>query len=156
MKPWQKLTIIGIAIAGLAGTLLFYYATKKTATAADSQPIVSYTAPSFISAFEKNTDSLHTAYMLKNVGVEGTIKSIDNKGLSIILDGTNEAEIICTFDSIPFSDIPSTIQPGNSLSLKGIYYGHNGFDAAPADPNDLLAAIQTKSIKLRTCAINKP
>lgn len=156
MKPWQTFTIIGIALAGLAATLLYFYATKKTATAADSQPIVSYTAASLMTAFEKHTDSLNTAYMLKNVGVEGTIKSVDKKGLSIILDGTNEAEIICTFDSIPFSELPQTIQPGSNLSLKGIYYGNDGFDAAPADPNDLLASIQTKTIKLRTCAIHKP
>ncbi|MFM7709360.1 MAG: hypothetical protein ACKO5C_00450 [Ferruginibacter sp.] len=156
MKRWIKFVLIGIAVTGLILSIGYFYAFRKPATAEDSEPVKVYAATELIALFQQNTDSLHNACMMKNIGVNGTLKSINKPLFSLTIDGDNEAEIICTFDSIPFTKLPDTLKPGNTISVKGIYYGHEGFNAAPADPNDLLAAIQTKTIRLRTCAINKP
>ncbi len=156
MKRWIKFVLMGVAVTGLFLAIAYKYAFKKPPTAEDSEPVYAFTATELIAVFQQNTDSLHQACLMKNIGVNGTLKSINKPLFSLTIDGANEAEIICTFDSIPFSKLPDTLKPGNTVSVKGIYYGNEGFNTAPADPTDLLAAVQTKTIRLRTCAINKP
>jgi hypothetical protein len=42
--------------------------------------------------------------------------------------------------------------PGKSASIKGIYFGHEGFDGS-GDGMDLIPS--EKNIKLKTCAVNE-
>jgi hypothetical protein len=152
MKKWKKVTLIFLAIGLIAGAIVFYVATKKPKTAADSKPIKEMLATDLINELSNNQHATDSAYMFKNIAVKGKVKEIN--GTNIIIEAGESAFVNCSFDSTAFEVIKNTIKSGAEVNIKGIYYGCSGFDPKSDDDLDLMP-IQ-KEAKLKTCGINSP
>ena len=154
MKKWKKIMLsivfVGIASAGI----ILYFATKKPATAEDSEPTAAFSAVDFISNLDSGYQTVSARYMDKNISIEGNIKEVNLAQSSIVMDAGNEAIITCTFDSTLFSSYKNRFAEGKSAKIKGIYFGCDGFEKSDADDMmDLLH--QQKIAMLKTCAIHE-
>ncbi len=152
MKKWKKVLLILFVIGLVAGAIVFYVATKKPATAADSKPIKEMLASDLINELSTNKQLTDSAYMFKNIAVKGKVKEIN--GTNIIIEAGESAFVNCSFDSTAFEEIKSTIKSGAEVNVKGIYYGCSGFDPKSDDDLDLIPV--EKDANLRTCGINSP
>jgi len=149
----RKTILFTVLIAALVtGAVVFYVATKKPPTAADSKPIKKISATALINELSNNNLFVDSTYMFKNICVSGKIKEIS--GTNLIIDAGEFALVNCSFDSTSFESIKNTINLGEEATVKGIYFGCSGFDAKAADDLDLIPI--EKEAKLRTCALINP
>ncbi len=155
MKKWKKIILVVFVLGLITAGVVLYIAFKKPPTAADTKPVKEMVASAWISEFEKDAKLSDSVYNAKNIGVSGKIKQINDADYALIIEAGSSSEIICTFDSLAFATSKSNFKEGAEANIKGIYCGNEGFDAAPAEEDDLLADVSGKSIKLKTCAINK-
>ncbi|MBU3714095.1 MAG: hypothetical protein FGM46_04020 [Ferruginibacter sp.] len=152
--------ILTIVVGGGFG---YYYAFKrKPATAQDSKPDITVKAEELLKDFENNYKDADKKYLGadkkgENIGVNGKIKELTPENSSLIIDGGNSFEIICTFDENYFKTNSNKFEIGKEISIKGIYTGCEGFEEKKPDEEMSLieeANPNEKSIKLKTCAIN--
>jgi hypothetical protein len=158
MKKWKKIALIVLIVGILAAVGLVYWAKLPPPTASDSKPVVVYPAAELVKKISENRSSFDSAYMKKNIGVDGKIKSIDKSKFNLILEGNESAEIICTFDSSLFVKTLVNMEAGKEIRIKGIYSGNQGFEKSEQSGEiDLLDEVlqNNKTINLRTCAINQ-
>ena len=147
----RKTILITIFIAALfTGAVVFYVATKKPPTAADSKPVKEMLATDLINDLSNNQHATDSAYMYKNIAVKGKVKEID--GTNIILEAGESSFVNCSFDSADFASVKRSLHPGEQANIKGIYNGCSGFESKNDDEFDLLPA--EKIANLKTCAIN--
>lgn len=156
MKKWKKIILALVVIGVIAAGVILYIAFKKPLTAEDTKPVKEMLATAWILEFEKNTKESDSVYNAKNIGVNGKIKQVNEADYALIIEAGTSADITCTFDSSTFAKSKDQFKEGMETSIKGIYCGNEGFESAETSGEvDLLAEMTGKSIKLKTCAINK-
>jgi hypothetical protein len=154
MKKWKKILWAIVAIGLVSAAVILYFATKKPATAEDSEPIAQFSTTAFIQQLSENNASVSAKFMDKNIAVSGSIKEVNPSQCSLVLDAGNDAIVTCTFDSAVFAKYASTFTQGKTTQIKGIYFGCDGFEKSDSDDMmDLLP--QQKSAMMKTCAIHK-
>ena len=156
MKNWKKIFLVVFVLGIITAGVVLYIAFKKPATAADTKPVKEMAASAWISEFEKNVKLSDSVYNAQNIGVSGKIKQVNDADYALIIEAGSSSEIICTFDSLAFTTSKANFKEGAETNVKGIYCGNEGFDnAVSSGEEDLLADMTGKSIKLKTCAVNK-
>ena len=154
MKKWKKIAWSIFAIGVVSAAVILYFATKKPATAEDSEPVAKFSTTEFIEKLNANQATVSATYMDKNIAVSGNVIEVNKDQCSLVLDAGNNAIITCTFDSIVFAKHAATFEKGKPTSIKGIYFGCDGFEKSDStDMMDLLP--QQKSAMLKTCSVNK-
>lgn len=154
MKKWKKILLSLFFIGILSAGIILYLATKKPATAEDSEPIAHFYAENFISKLDSNHQIISSRFMDKNISIEGTVKEVNNAQYSLVIDGGADAIITCTFDSTIFSENSTQFVSGKSTRVKGIYFGCDGFEKP--ESTDLMNLLpQQKTAMLKTCAVDK-
>jgi len=151
MKKWKKILLTILVIGLIAGVCIFFYATKKPATAADSKPVKEMTAFELFNSLDSNFHLTDSAYMDQNIAIKGIIKEIDSANKHIFIEGGEAKLINCSFDSTEFTKLNTAMKVGNNINIKGIYSGCEGYNNAD-DGMDLIPS--DKIAQLKTCSPN--
>jgi hypothetical protein len=153
MKKWKKVLLILFVLGLITGGYVFYIATKKPPTAADSKPIKEMVAVGLFKELDSAYKQVDSCYKDKNIGVSGTIKEIDSASMHIFIDAGEACSINCSFNSTEFSKIKASLKVGNAIKIKGIYSGCDGCDKSASDDGmDMLSS--DKIAQLKTCSLN--
>jgi len=160
MKKWVKILLVLVLIGAIAGGVIYYYATKGTASAKDAKPVASFTSASLFKTITENPKGFIEKYTLpkddlqKIISVKGVISKIttqDPKSSSIEIN-TADMNIIFSWDESRISEL-NGLKEGAEIDIKGIVASINGFDnAASADPMDLESQ---KEAKFKKCCLNQ-
>jgi hypothetical protein len=152
MKKWKKIILYLFVLGIVSAVVVFYIATKRPPTAADSKPFKELEATALINELDTSAGRCSVNYMDKNIAVSGIIKSIDTSTANVIIDAGSSCYINCSFDSTCFKNCMNTLAVGKKASIKGIYFGCEGFEKKSEDEFDMLGS--EKNAKLKACAIN--
>ncbi len=151
MKKWKKI-LLTLFVIGLVTTIVvFYIITKKPPTAADSAPVKEMTATELFSALDSNFRFSDSIFNNQNIAVKGIVKEIDSTNKHIFIEAGEAKLINCSFDSLEFVKIKTSIKLGGDVNIKGIYTGCDGYDNAD-DGMDLIPS--DKIAQLKTCSQN--
>ena len=153
MKKWKKILLILFVVGLITGGYVFYIATKKPETAADSKPVKEMVAADLFKELDSAYKKVDSSYINKNIGVTGSVKEIDIVSMHVFIDAGDAASINCSFDSTEFAKIKSSLKVGNAIKIKGIYSGCDGCDKSASDDGlDMLSV--DKIVQLKTCSLN--
>ena len=140
-----------VAATVLIALAVYPFAKRPPQTAADSKPVKEMSALELMETLNKDYKSTDSLFNEKNIAVEGKI--IEVKETTVFLDAGERSTINCSFDSTTFEAHKKLFTIGNTVNIKGIYSGSDGFDA-PSDSDDLLADVTGKNVILKTCALH--
>jgi hypothetical protein len=152
MKKWKKILLTLFVIGLATAIVVFYIVTKKPPTAADSKPDKEMTATELFNSLDSNFRLSDSMFNNKNIAVKGIVKEIDSINKHIFIEAGEAKLINCSFDSLEFTEIKSSIKFGGGVNIKGIYTGCDGYDNGD-DGMDLIPT--DKIVLLKTCSINQ-
>lgn len=117
-------TILLLAII-LGGWYAYKEFNRKSESASDLTAAFSLSADEMTSNFSKDSQNSNLKYLNKVVEITGNLKMLEQQsGNTIVLSGkTDGISIRCSMDS-SFNN-KTTLVPGTSISIKGIYTGFN-------------------------------
>ncbi len=139
-------------MAAIAGSIIFYIATKKPLTGSDNPAVLVLKSVAFKNELMKNHKQFDSLYSNKNIGVIGSIKELSND--HVFIEGGDGFSINCSFDSSQFQSVIKSFKVGDSINIKGIYSGSTGFDnQSSTDELDMIG--NEKSAELKTCGLNR-
>lgn len=139
-------------MAAIAGSIIFYIASKKPLTGSDNPAVLVLKSGAFKNELMKNHKQFDSLYSNKNIGVIGSIKELSND--HVFIEGGDDFSINCSFDSSQFQFVIKSFKVGDSINLKGIYSGSTGFDnQSSRDELDMIG--NEKSAELKTCGLNR-
>lgn len=152
MKKIKKVLIYCFVLTAIAGSIIFYIATKKPLTGSDNPAVLILKADAFKNELVKNHKQFDSLYSNKNIGIIGSIKELSDD--HVFINGGEDFSISCSFDSSNFQSVIKSYKVGDSINLKGIYSGSTGFDnESSADELDMIG--NEKSAELKTCGLNR-
>jgi hypothetical protein len=152
MKKWKKI-LLTLFVVGLASAIVvFYIVTKKPPTAADSKPVKEMTAIELFNSLDSSFHFSDSIFNNQNIAVNGIVKEIDSVNKHIFIEAGEAKLINCSFDSLAFTEIKSSIKVGGGVNIKGIYTGCDGYDNGD-DGMDLIPT--DKIVLLKTCSVNQ-
>lgn len=152
MKKWKKILLTLFVIGLATAIVVFYIITKKPPTAADSKPVKEITATELFNSLDSNFRLSDSMFNNKNIAVKGIVKEIDSINKHIFIEAGEAKLINCSFDSLEFTKIKSSIKLGGGVNIKGIYTGCDGYDNGD-DGMDLIPS--DKIVLLKTCSTNQ-
>jgi hypothetical protein len=138
MKKNLKIIIPLILLIAVAGAWYAYKEyNRKPASMETTKADFATNTATLIAAFEENEAKANLQYLDKVVEVEGAIRSVnqDEAGLYTVTlgDDGSLSSVRCSVDSV-FSEQASELQPGGSITVRGVC---TGFMADPLLGSDV-------------------
>lgn len=138
MKKNLKIIIPLILLIAVAGAWYAYKEyNRKPASMENTKADFATNTATLIAAFEENEAKANLQYLDKVVEVEGAIRSVnpDEAGLYTVTlgDDGSLSSVRCSVDSV-FSERASELQPGGSITVRGVC---TGFMADPLLGSDV-------------------
>jgi cytochrome c-type biogenesis protein CcmE len=123
MKRWLKILLILIGIGIVAGGIIVYKIYTKPHRDVTKEEGVQLSAQSLYDAFKTNEAEANTKYLDKAIQLTGEVGAVSKNqdGNTIVDFKTNDPLVVinCTFKTDP-----GTLQPGQTISFKGICTGY--------------------------------
>lgn len=123
MKRWLKILLILIGIGIVAGGIIVYKIYTKPHRDVTKEEGVQLSAQSLYDAFKTNEAEANTKYLDKAIQLTGEVGAVSKNqdGNTIVDFKTNDPLVVinCTFKTDP-----GTLQPGQTITFKGICTGY--------------------------------
>ena len=121
MKRILLLLVLIVLIAG--GWYAYKLYTGKVPSLTEVETDASVTAVDLVAAFEKDSASANQKYLGKILAVNGTVKSIEGGGVTVVLgDANSSSSVRCSIDS-SFVATAAALNAGSTITVKGACTG---------------------------------
>jgi len=123
MKRWLKILLILIGIGIVTGGIIVYKIYTKPHRDVTKEEGVQLSAQSLYDAFKTNEAEANTKYLDKAIQLTGEVAAVSKNqdGNTVVDFKTNDPLVVinCTFKTDP-----GTLQPGQTITFKGICTGY--------------------------------
>jgi hypothetical protein len=123
MKKWLKVLLVLIGIGIITGGIIVYKIYTKPHRDVTKEEGVQLSAQSLYDAFKTNEAEANSKYLDKAIQLTGEVAAVSKNldGNTIVDIKTNDPLVVinCTFKSDP-----GTLQPGQTITFKGICTGY--------------------------------
>ena len=123
MKRWLKILLILIGIGIVTGGIIVYKIYTKPHRDVTKEEGVQLSAQSLYDAFKTNEAEANSKYLDKAIQLTGEVAAVSKNqdGNTIVDIKTNDPLVVinCTF-----KNDPGTLQPGQTITFKGICTGY--------------------------------
>ena len=123
MKRWLKILLILIGIGIVTGGIIVYKIYTKPHRDVTKEEGVQLSAQSLYDAFKTNEAEANTKYLDKAIQLTGEVGAVSKNqdGNTVVDFKTNDPLVVinCTFKTDP-----GTLQPGQTITFKGICTGY--------------------------------
>jgi hypothetical protein len=123
MKKWLKVLLVLIGIGIITGGIIVYKIYTKPHRDVTKEEGVQLSAQSLYDAFKTNEAEANSKYLDKAIQLTGEVGAVSKNldGNTIVDIKTNDPLVVinCTFKSDP-----GTLQPGQTITFKGICTGY--------------------------------
>ena len=123
MKRWLRILLILIGIGIITGGIIVYKIYTKPHRDVTKEEGVQLSAQSLYDAFKTNEAEANTKYLDKAIQLTGEVAAVSKNqdGNTVVDFKTNDPLVVinCTFKTDP-----GTLQPGQTITFKGICTGY--------------------------------
>ena len=123
MKKWLKVLLVLIGIGIVTGGIIVYKIYTKPHRDVTKEEGVQLSAQSLYDAFKTNEAEANSKYLDKAIQLTGEVGAVSKNldGNTIVDIKTNDPLVVinCTF-----KNDPGTLQPGQTITFKGICTGY--------------------------------
>jgi hypothetical protein len=123
MRKWVKVVLIIVALGLIGASAVVYYMYNKPHRDVSKEKGVQLSAQNLYDAFRSNEAEANKLYLDKAIELTGEVANVNtNQDGKVVVDfKTNDPLVVinCTF-----KENPGTLQPGQTITFKGICTGY--------------------------------
>jgi flagellar basal body-associated protein FliL len=155
LKKWHKIVLVMLAVAGIAGFVVWKVINKKNPSLKNVTPDYTVTMNGLIQEFSANDSAAQQKYLGKVLEVSGTVKKLVNSDSAAVLnlgDTSSLSVVQCQIDA-RHNDGVKNIKEGDQVTVKGKLAGFTKQEAGDAVA-DLLGDTQAGTdVTLNFCVL---